>query len=297
MKTIRLFILPLFLSSLFVMCTNKTESKSIDFKKADSANLSSENRQSDDWKKFHSINDTVEILKRLFDNCEIRQNDSSLIYDVHYSAIWKPNLNERLQHYPISDDGYCHTFMDTIMYYKTVEHLRKEIVTEYAVIIFDHINIDMQGCHACHPTLGLALFFKDKNGMWEILDFNKRFIESGERDERGQLSIVDFGNNLFCLSEKSFGGNMGEYSGGIAYYDLYNNLSQIFSYCYVYDSDGGIDSNGKNFEHSESELIITPIKNDYSILELRTKKSEKGNTVVEKYKYSTKLKAYELVKN
>jgi hypothetical protein len=279
------------------MCTNKTESKSLSQNKTDSTRTSLTSTPSDDWMKFKSIDDTLEILNRLFDNCEIKEYDTNLYSNVHYSALWKPNMNERLQNYPISDDGYCHTFIDTIMFYKTVEHLRQEVVTEYAVIIFDHVNIEMQGCHACYPTLGVAHFLKDQNGKWQIYDFQKKFIESGEYGQRGQLSIIDFGKNLFCLALKSFGGGQGEFGGSVSYYDLHNEMNEIFNYTYVYDFDGGIGSNGEGAEHSEAELIIKPIKEDYSSLELRSKKNEKGNIEVEKYKYSQELKKYVLLKN
>ena len=82
---------------------------------------------------------------------------------------WKPNVYEWYK-MPKSDDGYCYTGIDTILY-STVNNEEK------AVVIFETIpynNGERVECHGCNVLLSLATFTRNNN-LWELTEFEKIF--------------------------------------------------------------------------------------------------------------------------
>ena len=236
--------------------------------------------------------DKINILKRLFDSQYI--NDKN-------EVLWKPNYYERMN-FIISDDGYCHTTIDTLISYNSI----------YKLIVFSTTK-DGFDCHACSPLISIATIFKDDKGVWTIDLFEKNFSEFGSSGNTGSYGVERLGDNLYCLKlHHNIDGNQGEFEGweefyAIDYYfpgDFTSNtdirnwepLKNVFSYRYYYSVNGSYEKYANvPDENATIKIIYSKGKNIQYKIQLITKKSEK-ETVIENFNYSNKKGIYVLIK-
>lgn len=206
----------------------------------------------------------------------------SVTYNAQKEAIWKPNYTEKIN-MPVSDDGFCHTEMDTIQYYNSGE-------IKHAIIIFatyEYVKGERSSCHACAPKLSIASFSKEMEGHWQIAQFRKDFVSFGAWGKRlGHLGIEKLGEDFYCLKVQSaIDGNQGYESGVTTFYSLnwYEQFNEAFSYVY-YDSNEGAIEVGKGFTE-KTTMNITPTADFYQI-ELSIKRTGRNLNEKKKFLYS-----------
>lgn len=219
-------------------------------------------------------------MSRLFDHPS---------FNSKQEALWKPNYSERIN-MPVSDDGFCHTVLDTTLYYTSGNE-------KQAVLIFATYQYQTgvrTSCHVCSPLLSIATFRQADNKNWSIEQFKKDFIGMGAWGDRlGRLRIEKLGDDFYCLKVQSaVDGNQGYERGITSYYSLnsYDRLDEVFSFVY-YDSNEGALEEGKGFT-KETTMKLIPTADSYFCIELRTKLSGGKNTVIKKYKFSEDERHY-----
>ncbi len=237
---------------------------------------------------FNNLQDTT-LLSKLFDNPIITEDKV---------ALWKPNYYERMS-IGVSYDGYCHTNIDTIMYFTSIDSVKN------ACVIFSTFKYNKDDnigdCHFCGVPLSIALFQENKEQKWELYKFEKHFSNIGHfgeiRKDKCKISLIEIGDKWTCLSLKDgISGNMGEYEGfenlySIEKYLIYGFpnkvLSNIFSYKYHSKS---IDINDEIIGEINSEISF--IKKEKSHYPLILKINENGKIKTEEYRYSIQFNQY-----
>lgn len=256
---------------------------------------------------FHSLS-KLELFTKLFGRPE---------FDSDSNAAWKPDYEDRLS-LPLSDDGKCHTAVDTVMYF--TDHRN----TPCAVVIFANyllwherhsIPHDVGGSHFEGVRLGIALFSQSNEG-WNLYEFKKHFAYLGYfgtyrtgRADAGMISLKTIGDRWTCLSlVQGIGGNTGVFSGyeqlfSIEEYPLGNQedgfseqpasdlgyVHTILSYNYS-ESGYGETLEEEDRIYTDRQMKIIPKRNDYYDIELLT--TTNGRKTKQKYKYSEKYKRY-----
>ncbi|MFZ4799922.1 MAG: hypothetical protein ACOYMA_20700 [Bacteroidia bacterium] len=217
-----------------------------------------------------SILDKEQVMKRLFDNAEFNFNDE---------ILWRPNYSEAINN-QVSDDNYCHTKMDTIMYYHANDY-------DNAVVIFTtykYENGEKQSCHVCAPTLGIATFARRLDTNWELKQFQKSFMVSGSYGARNKLSLTKIGKETYSLTCSGGYGNGGYFESSITYYSLkeFDKFNEIFSFQDYYSNEGAKE-NGYN---STTTIRFLQNKETNYTIELTTKFSNNSKIDKRIYNYS-----------
>lgn len=85
-------------------------------------------------------------------------------------CLWKPTKAD--SSFPVSDDGYCHTKLDTVMLYR-------QDTSDMALLILGTYPFENGEKVIMHgldpPMLGLAVAKKQSNGSWLIISYEKDF--------------------------------------------------------------------------------------------------------------------------
>ena len=244
---------------------------------------------------FKNLKDST-ILSRLFDKPLLSEN---------HEALWKPNYYERMS-IGISADGYCHTNIDTILYF-TSKNLKKNacvILTTYKYHYKknDSTKLSKGDCHFCGVPLGIALFQENKEKNWTLYAFEKQFASLGSfgtiNKDKDKISLVEMGNSWTCLSLKNgINGNMGEYEGFEHFYSIEKELisgfpnrvlSTVFSFRYF---SNYIGLNDEIEDEITAKITLKKRETGYYPLQLIIK--DNGKIRYEEYKYSTRLNQYE----
>lgn len=201
-------------------------------------------------------------------------------------GLWKPNLYDKVN-MPISDDGFCHTIVDTIIYSSINDY-------ENAIVIFssrEYTNGIAVSCHACSVMLSIATFTKVDKG-WELTQFKKRFTNAGQYGERGgYYKIVRLGKDLNCLLHHAeIDGGQGYFSGYNTFYSLegYDDYKEVFQYRYYDTNEGAVEKNGFT---DNTEIKIVKTSNFYKI-ELITKRENKGIIKRRIFEYSEEMNSF-----
>ncbi len=194
--------------------------------------------------------------------------------------------------FPASSDGYCHSGLDTTMYF-TIGQVK------YATMIFatyEYQDKSRSECHACAPRLGIAIFKKESKQNWEIFEFRKNFTSFGQWGKLdGKMAIVKLGKDKYCLKLKSaIEGGQGYNSGYISFYSLtsYYGLHEIFSYTYFHSTVGAHGE--KNGFIDEMSLKLIPDNNEYNLIEISTKNSHSKVIKKSVFKFSDNSERYEV---
>jgi hypothetical protein len=213
-------------------------------------------------------------------------------FDSKNEVVWQPDYEEVLN-MPVSNDGYCHTDLDTTMYFSIGS-------AQYAVLIFatyKYLTEYRVSCHACSPTLGIALFIQEKGQDWRITQFKKNFTESGQWGKReGKMSIVQLGKEINGLNiESAIGGNQGYVSGYSTYYNLHylSGFHELFSYVYY---DSSVSALGINEGLTiEKTLKLVPSDHEYYNIEISTRNSLSKQVKKSIFKYANQSGRYDPV--
>lgn len=222
-------------------------------------------------KSFSSLEKEF-VVKRLFDNAEFNSKGE---------ILWTPNYSEAINN-QVSDDNYCHTIMDTIMYYSTSEY-------DNAVIVFAtyyYENGVKSSCHACAPMIGVATFERKIDTNWQIKQFQKSLMYSGSWGGMDKVALNKIGNNTYCLSLSGGYGNQGCFDNYTYYYSLKpeDEFRKLFFY-YSYSSDeGAMEESQATIKKTNIRLL--PTTDQYYAIELSTKSNRSKQIEKAIYNYS-----------
>jgi hypothetical protein len=188
---------------------------------------------------------------------------------------------------PISDDGFCHTKVDTIIYQTSVDE-------NNAIVIFKSNKYDSgipYTCHACPLMLSIATFTKRDN-KWELNQFKKKFKSAGFYGENlGYFEIKRLGKNLNCLHHyEEIDGNNGFDSGMGYFYSIENNddFEKVFQYLYYDSNSAGVEKNGYD-EETKIKILKT---NNYYKIESITKRLNSPTIKKRNFVYSVEHKYF-----
>jgi hypothetical protein len=124
--------------------------------------------------------------------------------------------------FPKSDDGLCHTLLDTILMFN------KNGVNN-AVVVFgtnEYEGGEIVNCHACQPMVSIAIFEKGSDNIWRLGKFIKNFCKDGFYGSMPGIGITKVGDNYFLqVSDENEG--MGYSGGGSIYWHLPSLVKSI----------------------------------------------------------------------
>ena len=172
-------------------------------------------------------------------------------YSPTTGGKWKPDTEARVN-IQVSDDGFCYTEIDTIVYWNTVYG---ETSLRQAVVIFatnTYLDGERAECHACAPDLGIAVLQKEEGG-WLLQKFHKKLIRMGEYGVGGDIAVVKLSSENAALVLSTSYTNQGFTIAPSFWYDLtsWDNVSEIFS---VVTFESGPCWNGDEIDWERSEV-------------------------------------------
>ncbi|XZF14329.1 hypothetical protein ACTHGU_21315 [Chitinophagaceae bacterium MMS25-I14] len=252
---------------------------------------------------FDSL-DRTNLMKRLFDNPWFDSNDV---------ALWKPNYYERMN-FPVSNDGMCHTAVDTVMYFTDREKRQCAVVIlatyNYQVNEFSNNKPEISDCHFCGVPIGIVLLAQHEDKKWHLYRFEKSFARLGYfgrfhtgRGDSGSTSLRKIGDSWTCLSlVQGPGGNGGYVEGSEMLYSIEEyqlggfpaaTLSNILTYSNYYSNVDAMDESRHDIEIKEdtTTMHIVEHKGAYYDIDLVTRGLNKKTSVAH-YVYSDDAGVY-----
>jgi hypothetical protein len=199
-----------------------------------------------EYQYFESLDSGV-LIKSIFNPKFVTKNGE---------ACWVPDECEMIN-YPVSDDGYCHTILDTIFYYSVKNEKRALVLfTSY-----EYTDGERSSYRASKPLLSIAQFEKNiRKNKWRLENLRKNFIFCGYFGDRSNVSVVKLGRDFYCLKISNYSGGAG---GGELLVEEFYSLEQfinefgkeVFSYVAysAYDSDIEILTELKILEERSNE--------------------------------------------
>jgi hypothetical protein len=262
-RTIPLF----FLLATLVCCSEKNNHTSNDSKISIAALTNQQDSTNNPSNELTAASETSSSRGDSLKYTSLNLNDKAAVLQHFFTRtinstneiIWVPEKKSSL---PISDDGYCHTAIDSIIYYGNEKR---------SIILFSTYEMEKGepiNCHACAPTLSIALLTKDKN-KWIVDTFLLNFTESGVFGNGPDKNVITIGENNYGLQLSL--GNMaqGFITTYVMIYDL-KHLNMIFDYN-IYNSNEGAEPSENEFFKNESKIKFIPSGKEYFDIELSTK--------------------------
>ena len=114
-------------------------------------------------------------------------------------CIWKPTPAEK-DSSNVSTDGFCHTRVETILYYTDWE-------VSKAAVVFGTYEFDENGMifsHGSAPMVCFAVAMKKDDRNWQVLRFIKNFGEHGSWGQQPAYRVANFGRNYFLVENWGF---------------------------------------------------------------------------------------------
>jgi hypothetical protein len=170
------------------------------------------------------LNQPMQLLATLFDAKQLRQEGE---------ALWKPsNYAERLDS-RVSDDGFYHTRLDTLLYFKKGG-------IERAVAVFSTLRYDkgaISDCHGCGAAVSAATLVRTTRGDWYVETFSKHFTSLGSFGESGTAGLFQFGPEMWCLSLSMDWWSQGVFSAATSFYGV-EDLQRVYHFIEHQDNAG-----------------------------------------------------------
>ena len=213
------------------------------------------------------LQDTQRMLTILF--------DSGFIDDTTGDVLWKPvNFADAVEA-NLSDDGYLHTSLDTVLYFSTygVHHAVAVFAT------FHYENGEVSDCHACGAQLSVAVFDEAAvSGRWQVRQFAKHLTALGGFGANGLVGLLQFGENQWALSLDMSWFGQGISSEYVEFRNL-DNLEKVFNYV-VHEDNTGVwgESNEKTYSFDKTIHFLSnkPTKSGWWDFDLVTRGTRPG---------------------
>lgn len=192
-----------------------------------------------------SLHDTVGILRLCFSPIKIINKKI---------ACWKPSLDDFFN-MPVSDDGLCHTKIDTVI----------NLSAEKSLIVFRtdsyHSDNNIIDCHACSPVYGITTVKKEDN-IYTVANFKKDLIAAGSfGNGYDTLTVEKFGKDYQLLRFSSSYVGTATNTLTNTYFEL-ENFQQVFSY-FPHREFGDSTDFDFNPDYSEIQQLLVHIPGKY----------------------------------
>ncbi|MBL7808618.1 MAG: hypothetical protein JNN28_12415 [Saprospiraceae bacterium] len=172
------------------------------------------NAQSEEFVSFN-LEDYTGLLATLFDADTL---------NAAGEALWEPLTYADELAADISDDGWMHTRLDTMLLYEAFG-------IEKAVAVFETLHYEngqISDCHSCGAVISIAIFEKNPFGGWGIERFSKHFTTLGAYGLGGDVGLAKFGENQTCLSLEMTWMGQGIYAEYLSFLNL-ENFERVFN--------------------------------------------------------------------
>lgn len=191
------------------------------------------------------LQDTQNLLAILFD---------SHFFDSNGDVLWKPvNFADAVEA-NLSDDGYLHTNLDTVLYFETygIHHAVVVLAT------FHYEKGEASNCHACGAQLSIAVFDEASiSGRWQVRQFAKHLTTLGSFGANGTVGLLQFGENQWTISFEMGWMGQGIYSEYIEFRNV-DDLEKVFNYV-VHEDNSGVwgDLNERTYSFDKTSHFLT----------------------------------------
>jgi hypothetical protein len=272
----------LLLAVLLCSCNNPAQ------KRAEHKNTDSISKmEMQELHQLQSLKDTVAILKKFF-------NPDTIIHKI---ALWKPDPEAKFN-MDISDDGLCHTNIDTIITIPRLCGTDKDYL-----IVFTTIGYSAHGQYGRPANYSCAYVHSNwaTKGVYSIESFQRNFTTAGMLDSpKGNVALRKIGNCSYALDVTT--GYQGDKV--MEYESLFSlpYLVELFSFQNF--KGGGVDSTSEYYDGIETNLTYSSKTGcDYDDMNVETLHTyfdrDKHKTVREKttkhYSWDDETSQYEPV--
>lgn len=194
--------------------------------------------------RIFDLENQITLLGLLFDADTFATNGE---------ALWEPlNYNDELSA-DLSDDGWMHTRLDTILYYSAYE-------VERAVVVFETLHYErgeISDCHACGAHISIAIFDKTLDGKWQIERFAKHLTTLGGSGYGGEIGLAQFGENQTCLSLEMSWMGQGIYAEFLSFLNL-EDLEKVFNLTIHEDNIGVLGETSERAYAFDKAIHLLP---------------------------------------
>lgn len=171
--------------------------------------------------------DREDVLIRLFDSDSLTDADE---------VLWKPASFSDQLNSNISDDGYVHTILDTVLYYNVMGSSRAAAIFQ----TFNYVKGQINACEECGAQLSVALFEDAGERRWQIVKFKKHFTTLGTYGMNGEVGLTQFGNVQWCLRLEYHWAGQGMYGEYVSFYNL-DDFQRKFQFTVHEDNSAEFD--------------------------------------------------------
>jgi hypothetical protein len=217
--------------------------------------------------------DTTGLLTKLFDPDTI----------IRKVALWEPDKDAEFNMI-VSDDGYCHTRLDTIMTGPTDQAINYIVL--FITEGYHGKENERDRCHACGVNYSLATLSTGLTSSQiprppgdEILYFNRNICMCGGWGTGGKVSVDSLGEIVLHISSKWTGTSV--QTNHEDYFDLTNGRL-IFTYVSLCSNEMNGDRNSGDFGKTSKDLIKLKLNNGWNDIQLKCQ-TEKWNTTEHKF--------------
>jgi len=161
------------------------------------------------------LTDQKSLLSRLFDADTIAANGEALWEPLTFADELSANLSE---------DGWMHTRLDTILFFSSFE-------VERAVAVFETLHYQqgkINDCSDCGAQISVAILVKTESGNWHLERFSKHRTSLGGDGLGGVVGLAQFGENQWCLSLEMSWTSQGVYAEYLTFLNL-DDLEKVFN--------------------------------------------------------------------
>lgn len=241
--------------------------------------------ESSDYSKTSIIDinfDNKNILSTLFSSNEFTKSGSYIRF--------KPSIEEKTV-LPISDNNFGYAKLDSLIYFKkeNKEYAVAILLTENIV---DEANDYSLDCHACRPTIGLALFSHDNN-TWNLEKF-KKFVEtSGSWGKRGIIKLIKLAEEKHGLMVISSNSGMGSAQEITKLYSLdeFGYFDEIFTVP-TFDSTTGAYEKPEDTHEIKKDINIDVINQKIIVKTEGFLENNKKINLTENFIFSEVMNSY-----
>lgn len=161
------------------------------------------------------LTDQNNLLSRLFDADTITANGE---------ALWEPLSFADELSASLSDDGWMHTRLDTILFFTSYD-------VERAVVVFETLHYELgkiNDCSDCGVQISVAILVKTESNSWFLERFSKHRTSLGGEGLGGVVGLAQFGENQWCLSLEMSWTSQGVYAEYLTFLNL-EDLEKVFN--------------------------------------------------------------------
>jgi hypothetical protein len=190
------------------------------------------------------LDDWETLLTRLFDADTL--NDEG-------EALWEPLTFADEITSPLSDDGWVHTRLDTILFYEIYGMKR-------AVAVFETLRYQsgrVSACPVCGALLSVAILDQMAEDRWKIHKFSKHFTTLGSGGYGGEVGIARFGEQQWCLALGMSWEGQGIYAEYLSFLNL-DDLEKVFNLTVHEDNQGVLGEDSDRVYSFDKALHLLP---------------------------------------